>query len=506
MRSKKAIYNIVTNLVLQVMVLIYGFLVPKLIISKFGSAVNGLSASITQFLAYITLLEAGFGPVVKSVLYKPIAKHNTDEISSILKASEKFFRIIAYIFLAYIVILAGIYPFLINNEFGNLYTVSLLLIISVSTFVEYYFGMTYTLFLQADQKNYIISIIRTITYIINIGVVLILIRLEVSIHLVKAITGIIFIARPIIQNIYVKRKYKINLKNTEGTYKIKQKWEGLAQHIAYVIHTNTDITLLTIFCSLSEVSVYSVYTMIMNGIKNMIQVFSNGIDSAFGDMIAKKEKDNLSKKFNIYEIIYFTITAIACISTMILIVPFVQVYTRDVTDTDYIRYTFAYLLVIGEFIWLIRQPYNKIIQAAGHFKQTRNGAWVEALSNIGISIILIFKLGIIGVAIGTAVAMTIRTIEFVYHTNKYIIDRKQKHSIGKILLVICETVIVCILFNYIPLLENNSYYNWLINALIVGSTTLIIVVSLNFIFYRKEFKELIAILKNTLHKSKKINK
>ena len=101
----------------------------------------------------------------------------------------------------------------------------------------------------------------------NITLVLVLIRIEVSIHLVKAITGIVFIARPIILNIYVKRKYKINLKNVEENYKIKQKWEGLAQHIAYVIHTNTDITLLTIFCSLTEVSVYSVYTMIMNGIK-----------------------------------------------------------------------------------------------------------------------------------------------------------------------------------------------------------------------------------------------
>ena len=70
MRSKKAIYNIVTNLVLQIVTIIYGFIVPKIIISNFGSNTNGLISSITQFLSYIALLESGFGPVVKSILYK----------------------------------------------------------------------------------------------------------------------------------------------------------------------------------------------------------------------------------------------------------------------------------------------------------------------------------------------------------------------------------------------------------------------------------------------------
>ena len=76
MRKKKAIYNILSNLLLQIIIVIYGFIVPKVIITSFGSNVNGLISSITQFLAYITLLESGFGPVVKSLLYKPIAKQD----------------------------------------------------------------------------------------------------------------------------------------------------------------------------------------------------------------------------------------------------------------------------------------------------------------------------------------------------------------------------------------------------------------------------------------------
>ena len=90
MRSKKAIYNIISNLMLQFVVVIYGFIVPQIIISNFGSSVNGLISSITQFLAYITLLESGFGPVVKATLYQPIAKKIIKQSKIFLKHLKNF--------------------------------------------------------------------------------------------------------------------------------------------------------------------------------------------------------------------------------------------------------------------------------------------------------------------------------------------------------------------------------------------------------------------------------
>ena len=106
-------------------------------------------------------------------------------------------------------------------------------------------------------------------------------------------------------------------------------------------------------------------------------------------MIANNEKENLNKKFGMYEILYNTINTILFTCAMILIVPFISIYTNGITDANYIRYTFGYLLVISEFIWAIRLPYSSIILSAGHFKETRKGAWIECLSNIIISLILV---------------------------------------------------------------------------------------------------------------------
>ena len=362
--------------------------------------------------------------------------------------------------------------------------------------------MTYKLFLQANQETYVISIIQILTYLLSIVSIVVMAKLDFSIHLIKLISGLIFVGRPLFQNMYVKRKYKINFNEADKNYNLKQKWDGLAQHIASVIHNNTDIAILTIFSSLAEVSVYTIYMLVLKGIKSLIQAFIGGIDASFGDMIARKEHDNLKEKYNIYETIYLTIASILYICVLILIIPFVVVYTKGITDTNYIRPLFGFLITIGEFMWAIRLPYSSITLAAGHFKETRKGAWVEAIINIIISGVLVSKYGIIGVAVGTVVAMLIRTIEFVYYTNKHILERNLFISVKKILLCVVETLLVLFVIHFIPNISSNTYISWGMYGIIVFIITSIIILTINFILYNKDFRQLI----NTLNRFRKRKK
>lgn len=281
MRSKKAIKNIIASLLQQAITIICGLILPRAIIKTYGSSVNGLVSSITQFLAYIVLLEAGIGPVIKSVLYKPIANNDKEQIEKILKSAQRFFNVISYIFIAYLCVLCLGYPRLVNNEFSTGYTVSLLLIISISTFAEYFFGMVYNLYLQADQKTYVTTNIQSATTILNTVLCIVLIKLGMSIQIVKLVSAFVFVLRPILQNLYVRKKYNINLRNVKEKYELKQKWDGLVQHIASVIHDNTDVTLLTILGETKEISVYSVYLLVLKGIKSLAQSLVNGVIASF---------------------------------------------------------------------------------------------------------------------------------------------------------------------------------------------------------------------------------
>ena len=495
MRSKKAIKNIIASLLQQFITIICGFILPRAIIGKYGSDVNGLISSITQFLAYITLLEAGIGPVIKATLYKPIANKDNEQIEKILKSTQRFFNIIGYIFIIYLIILCFVYPMFVNNEFDNWYTISLILIISISTFAEYFVGMVYKLYLQADQKTYITANIQTVTTVLNTIFCVILIKIGANIQAVKLVSAFIFVLRPICQNIYVKKKYNINLNNVKEEYELKEKWDGLSQHIASVIHNNTDVTILTIFCDIAEVSVYSVYYLIAGRLTTLVQTVTNGMDAAFGNVLAKRETQVLQENFRIYEQLLYTVSTFAFGCAMFLIEPFVMVYTAGVTDVDYSRIVFGMLMCFNQFLFCVRLPYQMITYAAGHFKQTRNGAIFEAVMNVTVSIALVIRFGLIGVTIGTFCAYCFRTFQYAIYSSKNLLQR----SIWVMLKLLIASILELLLsFALIQLLTKipyfkiiNSYGKWAIYAICVAMIIGTIIFLFSFLVFNKQTKMMV---------------
>ena len=114
-RKKKLLLNSSSSLIYQLVKLLCGFILPRLFLIHYGSAVNGLVSSITHFLGFITLAECGVSAVVQSALYKPLAEKDDIEISKIIISSERFFRKIAYLLIIYTVALMIIYP-LVTSE------------------------------------------------------------------------------------------------------------------------------------------------------------------------------------------------------------------------------------------------------------------------------------------------------------------------------------------------------------------------------------------------------
>ena len=136
---------------------IYGLVVPRLILGSFGSEVNGLVSSITQFLGFISLLEGGLGAVVLAELYKPIEDNDYIKIKGILYSCQHFFKSLAIFFVIYTVVLSAVYSLAIRKRFEITFTISLIIILSLTTIAQYLFSITIRLYLQADQKIYIIN-------------------------------------------------------------------------------------------------------------------------------------------------------------------------------------------------------------------------------------------------------------------------------------------------------------------------------------------------------------
>ena len=493
--KNKLTTNIIFSLILQIVTILYGIIVPRLIIGKYGSEVNGLIVSITQFLGYIVLLEAGIGPVLKAALYKPIIEKDKLKIEMILKSGQKFFKKIAYIFIIYIIGLVFILPYIIKSNFENTFIISLIFIMAIGKLCEYFFGMLYTLYLQAEQKNYVTSIIRILIYVINIIIIMCIINYNVSIIVIQIILAITFILKPLIQNIYVNKKFNININSDKKEYKLDQKWDALIHHIAHVINWNTDVIVLTIFTSLNTVSVYSIYTLILTGIKSILTAITSVIESFIGQSIAKENTEKLRNNFRHFEIIYFSMLTIIYSMVYLTIIPFVKVYTNGLNDTNYIKPMFAILMTTAYLIYSIRVGYTTLVFSAGHFKQTSKGAWYEAIINIIFSIALVIKFGIIGVAIGTGLALLYRAIEFLIYANKNILKSNIWESIRINIIMTIEIILIIIISNYLFEFEAITYVSWIIYAVQVGIVSILIVGLINSLAYKTEITNIVNKIK-----------
>ena len=493
MRKKLLAKNTVASLLSQITALVCGFILPRLFLEYFGSEVNGLVNSITQFLGVISFLELGVGAVVQSSLYKPLAEGDKQQVSRVMVSADRFFRRLAQILLGYVLLLVTVYPLIANQSFGYLYTATLIAAISISSFSQYYFGIVNSLLLNADQRGYIQYNAQTITVVLNTVVCVFMIKLGGSVQLVKLTTSLIYLARPLALRIYVNRRYQIDWKIQYDGEPIQQKWNGVAQHIAAVVLDGTDTIVLTLLSTLSNVSIYSVYFMVIKGVKTLFLSMTNGIQSLLGELWARQELEELRKTFGWTEWCIHTGTAFVFSCTAALIVPFVRVYTAGINDANYIQPAFAILLTLANAMHCLRLPYNIMVLAAGHYKQTQKNYIVAATINIVLSVLTVKAWGLIGVAIGTFAAMAYQTVWLAIYDSKHFVSWPMK-SVIKQFAVDGITAVFIVVISGILTMHSVTYLSWIMLAIVTALLAVIITAFLNFIVYKEKMMALIHIL------------
>lgn len=494
-KAPVGLLNTFSSLLLQVVTIINGFIIPRLILSTFGSETNGLVSSLNQFLNYVSLLEGGFNSVLMARLYKPIAKGDKETISKVIRTSTRFFRHISYILIGYAIVLAFIYPLLSNNSFSYSFISSLTMILAIKLFSQYCFSFSYKNLLNASRRGYIVYFSQIILTILDAISAILIVKFFPNIHILKLTSALIFCLQPIIYHHYVNKYFKIDKKATYDNKLISSRWDGLSINVAYFIHSNTDVTLLTIFTRLETVSVYGIYGLVTTGLRNLVISLSNGIAPSIGNLYAIGDEVELNRKFDLFEFIIFFITFSLFTIGSLLITPFVMIYTHNVTDVSYCEPLFGVLFLLGEAVYVIRNPYVRLAYMAGKFKDMTKEAYIEAGINILISIILVQKLGLVGVAIGTLVAMTYRTVFQIWYLRDHLLNRPFMRFVNRFAAFAIPTVLgVLLCISVFPITEY-TIKNWIVHALIYCGIFAIIYCTVSYLFFRKDLQTLKAYIK-----------
>lgn len=495
MRSEQAFKNMVANLFLQVIVFASGIILPRFFLEAYGSNINGMITSINQFLAYLGLAEAGVGTASVVALYAPLANNDTKEVNGVLSAARRFYNRSGMLFLGLVGVLTIMYPFMISGQLNNTLVRSMVLVLASSTLVDYFFLGKYRVLLTANQEGYVVALIQSAGTLVNMILSIFLIYQGANVLWVKAVATGVYMLRLVLVRQYAKKKYpELDFHVEPRTAALNQRGAALLHQVVGIIVNNTDVVLLTILLgrdSLLEVSVYGVYNLIVYAVNMLLTSFSNGLTAGFGEVISKKEEETLRRSYATYEYMYMTILFIVTVCMGVLILPFVSVYTINMTDTNYMRPVVAGLFTVIVLLQNIRIPGLTIICAAGHYKETQYQAVLEAVINIVVSVVCIRKFGMAGVLFGTACSYAYRSIEVMIYNHKKLVKGSGKKSLARVMRNLVIGILLILAGIYFVPQRMSSFLIWFVYAVVVGLVSTGVIVIVNMGFEPQEFKALL---------------
>ncbi len=486
-------HNSLSTALYQMVVMLVGFVTPRIILQFYGSELNGLVSSINQFISYLALVEAGIAGAAVYALYKPLADEDHGAISSVVCATKNFYNQSGWIFTALIGVMAVVYPlFVKTSDLGMLEVMILVLVLGSKSFLEFFTLAKYRVILTADQRTYVVSNASTIYVLLQMIIIVVLSVLHVNIVVVYTVAIIALLTRSFILMLYVKRNYPyIDYKAKPNKKALDQRWDALFLQLLGAAQTGAPILIATVFTTLEDVSVYSIYNMVVSGINGVLSIFVNGLSAGFGDVIARKEQKVLQHSYKDFEYAYYMLITVVYSVTAIMLLPFVKIYTAGITDANYVQPLIAILFALNGLLYNLKTPQGTLVISAGMYRQTRYRSLTQALIIIVGGVILAPKFGLVGILVASCLSNLYRVIDLAVFVPRRITKLPVRKSVFRIVL----TSVICIV-TYLPFaffdFTVTNFFDWVLKAGVVSVAVFVVTVLVNFIFERQQ---LIYVLK-----------
>lgn len=486
MKRNKTLINFVTSLSSQIVILVMGLIIPRIILINYGSDTNGFTGTISQIFTYMALLEAGISQATRNALYKPVINNDNEKISYYMSTSRKYYRRISIFYFSLVCVIAIAMPFVLktNVNFGTIFFY--IFFEGLTNVVSFYFINTWTSFLWVSGKTYIINTINMIQKVLCYSIKILLAMYGINVALIQIGYFVVSLVQLCFYYTYMRKKYSwIDYNKADESAKLPNRNSFIITEIAWIIFSATDMIVLSIFVSTSMASVYSVYNMVFIALNGLLNSVYNGLNYNLGQQYAKDK----NKYYLIHDAFHMffvsTMTVMMCV-TYILIIPFVKIYTNGVTDINYVYSGLPALFCIVQILSWSRNVPGNLTGIAGFAKQFSMVSLIEAIINVVLSLVLVNFLGIFGVLIATVFALPIKVIYCNWLSEKKIMKRTSKNTIKMLGLnytIFGATILVCLFIN----INITSYSGFIIYGCILLLIYSCVVYCANYIINKDNF-------------------
>lgn len=402
--TRNSLVNSSTTLIMRLMYVIFTFATRSLFIRVLGVNYLGLNAIFSNILSMLSLTEMGLNSAVLFSLYSKIANKDEDEIAATINYYKKLYNIIGMIILIigllimpFIKYIKGIEAVEINYYFVYL----LFLINSVST----YFISYKNIMLDADQRTYIVSIVKySVLIATNIVQIITLYFIKNYFMFIWIMIGCNILSNFILMTIvnkkypFLKRIKKKYLEKIERKRILKNCSALFVHRVSGFIVFGTDNLLISYFVNLTSVGLYDNYYIIINNISLVVTELLNAVKASVGKIVAISNKNRSYEIYKVLQYVCFLIYGFSVACLYNLISPFITIWLGH---GFLLKNSLIIVLLINFYITGMRTVILMYKDANGIFSQDVPKAIAEAVLNFIISILLALRFGLIGIFLGT---------------------------------------------------------------------------------------------------------
>ena len=493
--KSKTFYNSIVGFCCQFIILVLGFIVPRVILTHYGSDINGFTNTMSQIFSYLALLEAGITKSTAMQLYKHLKDNNNEGISYTMSVSRRYYRRIALVYMSFVVLISVLAPFVLKTKIPY-FTIFIYIIFEGLTSVVAFYSISLTrVFLNSSGRAYIVNYIsllqRILLYAVKIGLSL----MSLNIAFIQIGYFIISLIQLGIYSSYMRKHYGwIDYKVAPKSAKLPDRYSFLITEIAYTIFNSTDMIVLSVSISTALSSVYSTYNMVFAAVETLITSVYNSVKYNLGQTYFKNIKQ-YCRLHDLYNSFFIGVcTSLMCV-TYFLLNSFVALYTRGVSDISYNYHWLPLMFCIVRLLSRSRAIAGNISGIAGYAKPVSKVSMIEAILNVVLSVLLVQKYEIYGVLLATVISLPLKVVYVTWLTEKKIMSRNSWMSV-RIIGINFLLFAIAVFFAENLRLNIDSYKDFIIYGCILTPTFAI----LSYIFNGIANKEVFSVTKKFINR------
>lgn len=499
MRTKKTFLNALFSAISTLISSVLALVATRLVLVQFGSDYNGINSTITQFMSMLMILESGFSLATLVMLYKPFGENDFQTLSAILsKTAHEFKRIGLLVFISGS-IGAAVYCLFIKTSIPYIVCFILFFLSVLATSFDFWTVYKYRLLFQVSQTEYKLYLIKSGQYILMYGSMIIGIIITNNIIIARTLFSLFSILGGVVVCITGKRSFPGIIYNAQYTsVSIKGTKDLFVSRISGLLYNSLTVLYMSTFVGTTFTSIYAVYNSVITIITNYLMALTTAPQNALGQVI-NQERQRLKQVLHEYEFMVLVLTSILLTTTTILIMPFVRMYTRNVTDVNYIQPQIAILLVLITALQMIHIPSGQCIELSGNFRVVKK-CQLTTLVLLGVlSLIGAYLYGLIGLLLAKLITnVVLATIEITY-THTKLVER----SVSAFLRIFAVNLLVSIILTVIGIgityeKELNILAFVLLGFITILVTTILIAAA-NYLIFREEslvtFRRILSLIK-----------